>query len=131
MGTEKTEEIKPTGKTSDPADSKPLAVQMMDFVADSAAAFATAIVTAGVAKADEAVNKTREVVAAVDERAKAATERLQGKTAVPKPAAKKTAAKKSAPVKKKLTKKAPPKKPVKKKAPAKRPGRKAATKSKR
>ena len=46
---------------------------MMDFVADSAAAFARMIVTAGAMKVDEAVNKARD--ATVDENAKAVKER--------------------------------------------------------
>jgi hypothetical protein len=118
VSNDKTSDVKPTGDTSIPRAAKPFAVQMMDFVADSAAAFATAIVTAGAVKADAAVNKAREVIATVDENAKAVTARLQRKTTARRPPAKRTAAKKSAIAKKGLTKKAAPKSAVRKKASA-------------
>jgi len=126
MGTEKTGGHQPADETSAPVASKPLAVQMMDIVIDNAAALATAIVIAGVVKADEAVNKTREVVAAVDERAKAATKRLQGKKAVRKPIRNKAPAKKA--VKDKLAKKTASKKTLKKKPLVRKVSRKQAAK---
>ena len=126
MGTEKTADHQPADETKAPVASKPLAVQMMDCVVDNAAALATAIVTAGVVKADEAVNKAREVVAAVDERAKAATKPLERKTAVRKPMRKKASAKKT--VKEKLAKKTASKKAVKKNALTRKVSRKQAAK---
>ena len=118
MGDDKTSDIKPTGDTGAHRATKPLAVQMMDFVADIAATFATAIVTAGAIRADKAVNKAREVVATVDENARAVTEHLQRTTTAKRPPAQRTAAKISAVRKRSLTKKAAPKRAARKRAPA-------------
>jgi hypothetical protein len=118
VGNDKTSDIKPTGDTGAHRAAKPLAVQMMDFVADSAAAFATAIVTAGAMKADRAVNNARDVIATVDESPKAVTERLPRKTTAKRPPPKSTAAQIMAVGKRSLTKKAAPQRVVGKKAPA-------------
>jgi hypothetical protein len=66
MGTEKTDDPKPTDETTASPADKPFSVRMMDAVADSAAALTKAVLTSGIVKVDEAVKKTRKVVAAVE-----------------------------------------------------------------
>jgi hypothetical protein len=129
MGTEKTDDPKPTDETTASPADKPFSVRMMDAVADSAAALTKAVLTSGIVKVDEAVKKTRKVVAAVEKRAKTATKKLAKRTAATKTAANKPAAKKSKSVAKKTVAKITiPKKSTAKKAVAKTPAKKTTKK---
>jgi hypothetical protein len=94
MGTEKTDDTEPTEGTIPAPANKPFAVQMMDAVADSAATLAKAMITSGVVKIDEAVNKTRKVANSLEKSAKAATKKIEKRTAAKRTAAKKATAKK-------------------------------------
>jgi hypothetical protein len=132
MGTEKTDDTeRARGTTPEPA-SKPFAVQMMDALADSAATVAKAMITSGVVKIDEAVNKTRQVVKSLEKSARTATKKIEKRTAAKKAIAKKTGTKKSksAVARKAAAKKTAPEKSATKKVPAKKTTVRKATKKK-
>jgi hypothetical protein len=112
---------KPTvdARPVNPAATKPLTVQMVDALLDGASAIAKAALRTGIVAADKAVNKTREVVVAVERKVEAAAKTApSGKIIVRKtPGGSRAVAKRAA------SKKAPSKKSAVKKAAAKKTSR--------
>jgi hypothetical protein len=116
MAKGKTVDTPPTDKPS----AKPLSVQIVDAIMDGASAVAKVALRAGIDTADKAVNKTRDLVAAVEKKVEAVAKpgaakaiAVKKKPVVSRPAAKMTAAKK-APPKSAPAKKAAGKKTAKK-----------------
>jgi hypothetical protein len=120
MGKEKTVDKLPT----DAAAAKPLSVQIVDAIMDGASAIAKVALRAGIDTADKAVNKTRDLVAAVEKKVEAAARpsAVKAIAVAKKPVANQPAAKKTA------AKKAPPNSPPAKKTAAKKAAKKTAKK---